>query len=339
MTLRGATSPVELQRIDPTAAQWAEMDGFADRVIFQTQAWLRFIERTQGAEPVVAAVAFRGEPVGYFTGAVFKRWGIRVLGSPLPGWTTATMGFNLREGTDRRTVAAALAPWAFRRLGCLHLELKDRQIDAAAVPAGAGFAQTPTVTFEVDLRPPVDDIWAHLTSSCRRAVRKAEKSGVVVQEAGGVDFAHEYYSQLEEVFGRQSLRPTYDARRVEELIRCVHPSGRLLLLRALDADGRRLATALFPAMNGTVYFWGGASRRDGQILRPNEAIFWYAMRYWKQRGVQRFDLGGGGDYKRKYGPREVWLPFLRKSRLPGVALMREGARVAAARRQRLASPR
>jgi CelD/BcsL family acetyltransferase involved in cellulose biosynthesis len=330
-------TPVEFQRIEPTPAQWAEMDAFPDRVIFQTQAWLRFVERTQNADPVVAAVFDRDEPVGYFTGAVFKRWGVRVLGSPFPGWTTATMGFNLRAGTDRRAVSEALAGWAFARLGCMHLELKDRQIVAPEALAGLGFSHTPTVTLEADLRPSEEEVWASLHSSRRRAVRKAEKSGVQVQEASGVEFAAEYYAQLEEVYGRQSLRPTYDVMRVEELIRCVHPSGRLLLLRAVDADNRPLATALFPAMNGTAYFWGGASRREGQILRPNEAIFWYAMRYWKQRGMQWLDFGGGGDYKRKYGPREVWIPFFRKSRLPGLELLREGARLAAERRQRLRS--
>jgi hypothetical protein len=50
------------------------------------------------------------------------------------------------------------------------------------------------------------------------------------------------------------------------------------------------------------------------------------MRYWKARGMTVLDMGGGGEYKRKYGPVEFSVPFFRKSRLPGLRVMRELAR-------------
>ena len=69
-------------------------------------------------------------------------------------------------------------------------------------------------------------------------------------------------------------------------------------------------------MNGTMYFWGGARQRDYQCLCPNEAIHWYAMRYWKKRGISRYDMGGGAEYKRKYGGYEIRVPWIRKSKHP-----------------------
>jgi CelD/BcsL family acetyltransferase involved in cellulose biosynthesis len=157
---------------------------------------------------------------------------------------------------------------------------------------------------------------------------------VTVEEADPGGFGEEYYSQLEEVFAKQALRPSYDVERVRALIRHVHPTGRLLLLRAVSADGERIATGIFPAMNGVAYFWGGASRRSHQILRPNEAIFWHAMRNWKARGVTTLDMGGGGDYKRKYGPRELSIPFARRARIPGLVRMRDLAEYALTRGRR-----
>jgi hypothetical protein len=71
-----------------------------------------------------------------------------------------------------------------------------------------------------------------------------------------------------------------------------------------------------------MFFWGGASRRDGQHLRPNEALHWYAIRYWKQRGATRYDLGGFMDYKRKYGGEEVAIPGFRRSRYALISLAR-----------------
>jgi CelD/BcsL family acetyltransferase involved in cellulose biosynthesis len=76
-------------------------------------------------------------------------------------------------------------------------------------------------------------------------------------------------------------------------------------------------------MNHTAYFWGGASRRSDLILRPNEAIFWYAMRYWRDRGMTTLDLGGGGEYKRKFGAHEVHIPSLGRARLPGLIMLRD----------------
>ena len=35
------------------------------------------------------------------------------------------------------------------------------------------------------------------------------------------------------------------------------------------------------------------------------------------------DLGGGGDYKRKYGAPEKLIPYVRKSRVPGMLALRD----------------
>jgi len=322
--MKTSVSTLSLERLPVQSCQWELMDAFDDRVIFQTREWVEFVRRTQHAEPVIAAVRRDGETIGYFTGLIIRRFRVRILGSPFPGWTTSSMGFNLAEGVSRGAAAAAVKRFAFGPLGCLHLELKDRRLGAGDV-IGLGFRHTPNVTFEVDLEGDDDELLARMSSACRRAIRKGRKVGVRIEEAAGEDFADEYYSQLLEVFARQGLRPTYEADRVRELIRCVGPTGRLLLLRAVAPDGERIATGIFPAMNGTAYFWGGASRRSHQILRPNEAVFWYAMRYWRARGMTRMDLGGGGDYKRKYGPRELSVPFLRTARVPGLLALRDAA--------------
>ena len=323
-----------LKRLEPDQCDWERMDAFDDRVLFQTREWLEFVARTQGAEPVVAEVLAGAGVVGYFTGAIIRRFGIPILGSPAPGWTTESMGFNLMPEISRRAAAQALLRFAFGPLRCLHLELKDRQLAPGAL-AGLGFVQEPGILLEVDLAPDEDAIFARMTSACRRAVRRGEKVGVTVQEAGGEDFADEYYAQLEEVFARQSLSPTYGVERVRELIRRLHPTGRLLLLRAVGPKGEPMATGVFPAMNGTAYFWGGASWRRHQVLRPNEALFWYAMRYWRARGMKRMDLGGGGVYKRRYGPAEHNIASFRISRVAGLGKLRELARHGASVRQRL----
>jgi len=321
-----------LNRVDPERVDWDALDSFPDRNVYQTREWVSFTAKTQQAEPVLATVEEAGEMVGFFTGLIVRRYGIQILGSPFRGWTTGYLGFNLRAGVSRRAAVEAMLPFAFGRLGCMHIELRDRHLDLDDVE-GMGFAHSPKTIFEVDLRRSEDELFARMTSACRRCIRKAEKVGVTIEEADDFAFATDYYTQLQDVFLKQSLVPTYDVARVEELIRHLQPTGRLLLLRARSSTGECIATGIFPAMNKTMYFWGGASFREHQLLRPNELLMWYAMKYWKSRGIEWCDLGGGADYKRKYGTIEVPVPFLRISRLAALSGARDLAKKAMKLRQ------
>ena len=307
---------VPLDGVDPA------IEGQRGRNVFQTREWLEFVARTQGAEPVVLHFEREGVAVGAFTGLIVRRFGVRILGSPFQGWMTGPMGFTLAPGEDRAQAVRALTRFAFRNLGCLHVELMDRQSCFEELD-GVRARLVEFRTFELDLRQSEEDLFAGIKSSCRRAIRKADKEGVRVEEAHGVEFADEYYEQLLDVFERQGRRPPYGVERVREMIRCVEPSGNLLMLRAVAPDGERIATALFPACEDFAYFWGGASFTRHLPLRPNDAIFWHAMRHFRERGVARLDLGGGGDYKLKFGATEKRIPYVRKSRVPGLLPLRD----------------
>jgi CelD/BcsL family acetyltransferase involved in cellulose biosynthesis len=313
---------LRLERVPLDEVDWKALDRFGDRNVFQTAGWLDFVARTQGADPVVARIARGAEPVGWFSGLMLRRYGVPILGSPFQGWTTGPMGFNLAPGIDRREAVEALVPFAFKELRCMHLELLDRRARFEEL-SGLGARLAEFNTYELDLAREEEELFAGMSSACRRAIRKSEREGVRVEEAHGIDFADEYYAQLQDVFAKQSLRPPYGVERVRELIRCLEPSGNLLLVRARSPQGEGIATAIFPVLNEFAYFWGGASWRSHQILRPNEAVFWHTMRRLSERGVPLLDMGGGGTYKRKYGPRERRIPFFRKSRIRGMMTLRD----------------
>ena len=304
---------------------WSDLDGFADRTFCQRRAWLEFVRSTQRGEVVIGRLDDGGATVGWFTGIVTKRFGARIMGSPFPGWTTPYLGFNLIDGLPRSDAVAALLPFVFDRLGCLHLELADPRLTRDDFQ-GLPFETQVGTSFVSDLRLDEDAIFAAMDSSTRRAIRKAAKSGVVVEQAPAAGFADEYYEQLTDVFAKQGLKPTYGRDRVARLIDDVHPSGDLLLLRARDEDGRSIATGIFPGFNRLSYFWGNGSLREFQILRPNEAIHWHALRYWRERGVLEHNWGGGGDYKEKYGGQRVETLQFRMSRYAAIGAARELAR-------------
>ncbi|MGX6603115.1 GNAT family N-acetyltransferase [Micromonosporaceae bacterium Da 78-11] len=325
---------LRLHRVEPTAALWADRATYDDRLIFHTPEWLRFVAESQRATPVLATVDDGGRTVGHFTGLLTKRFGLRILGSPMAGWTTSYVGFTLDPSVPRRAALQALLPFAFDELGCAHLEIRDRGLTETDL-GGLGLRWDAAPTAVIGLEPSEDQLFGAMASACRRNVRKAEKSGVTIEEANGdPTFADDFYNQLCDVFAKQELVPTYPIERVRSLIRHLDPAGHVLLLRARDADGRCIATAVLPWYHRAMYFWGGASYRPDQHLRPNEALIWYALRWAKKHGITEFDFVGGNSYKTKYGTTEVPVPWARRSRSPLVAGLRDAAKEGFALKQR-----
>jgi len=319
--------------VDSDAVNWELLDGFEDRTVFQTRSWLQFLGETQKATPVLAELHDGGQLVGYFTGLTFSRFGVRILGSSFPGWTTPYMGFNLLPGVSRAAALAAVETMAWGKLKCLHLEVSDPYFDVADGEK-LGFTCEFYTSYRSDLTRSEEQLFAGMDGACRRCIRKAEKSGVVIEEAHDADFADEYYAQLRDVFAKQGLVPTYGVDRVRALIKHMEPTGRILLVRARDPEGRCIGTGIFPGFNKIAEFWGNASFRSSQILRPNEAIQWYAMRYWKGRGVGIYDWGGEGTYKEKYGCTPHRVPWFTKSRNQLVLKLRDEAKKMHGRKQR-----
>jgi hypothetical protein len=180
--------------------------------------------------------------------------------------------------------------------------------------ATAGFAYRLVSTFLTDLTQSEQQLFENMTSACRRAIRKSEKCGVTVEPASPDGFAEEYHAHLLDVFAKQELKPTYSPDRVQKLIDHVHPSGDLLLARVRDSGGRCIATGIFPGFGSMSFFWGNGSLREHQLVRPNEALHWFAMRYWKERGVRFHDWGGANAYKAKYGNVPFSMLAFRRSR-------------------------
>jgi Acetyltransferase (GNAT) domain len=308
---------------------WRTLDQFDDRVVFQTCEWVTFVAESQKATPVLAALHDKNKIVGYFTGLLVSRMGCRILGSPFPGWTTAYMGFNLLPGVSRLEALLALRRFAFQTLRCVHLEVTDRLL-AEERGEELGLARDPCYTYVTDLTQPESKILERMTSDCRRSIRKAERDGLRIEIAADQGFAADYYRQLVEVFAKQGLIPSYGPTRVESLIRHLLPTGRILLLRALDPRGRCIATGIYPALNKTAEFWGNASFREFQSFRPNELLHWSALRYWKAHGIEIFDWGGAGsqagNYKAKYGGAPFSYSKFRASRFAFIGRLRQGAK-------------
>ncbi|MGB6059390.1 MAG: GNAT family N-acetyltransferase [Microthrixaceae bacterium] len=338
---------VRLERVSVDEVPWSELDTRPDRTVFQTREWLEFLRSTQHAEPVAAQLFDGDRPVGWFSGAVVRRGGLPVLGSPLPGWSTSYMGFTTDRSDLGWKAISALADFAFRSLGCVHFEVMDRNLsltpDSEALPRAV---VSPFRGYQLELR---DDatMLSGMSPTARRNIRRSESKSVVVEEVdqpGFAEFVTEYYSQVTKVFAKRQLVPTFPIERVESLIQHLHPTGHLLLLRARTAEGLSVATGIFPGIpRASAGFYMGASEVTRPDVRPNEAVMWHAIRTWRDRGSVSFDFGGGGEYKAKFGGAPIVVPWVRWSKYRGMDQMRNavrsGSKLAQRVRGRLEAPR
>jgi hypothetical protein len=316
---------LKLYQVTPTPDWWMRLNQFPDRLTYHTEEWIRFIADTQNATPVFADVYEGSTLVGCFHSLVIRRFGLKILASPFPGWTTEYMGFNLLPGIPRWLALQALEPFAFRELGCVYVEVADRAFNLEDGER-AGFEQRLSSSYESDLTKSEEELFRGMDACYRRRVRKAARFEVVIEEAAGDDlFVTEYYEQLKDVFRKQGLIPTYSLETVRTFVQHLYPTGHLGLLRARDKEGKCIATAISHGIHKFAQVWGGASFRDSLHLSPNQALIWYALRYWRNRGAHTLDWGGGGKYKEQYGCRRVPVIRLSKSRIPLLSMLRDQA--------------
>ncbi len=332
---------LERLQYDPDA--WEQiLSGYPEAEVFQGAAWLEFLSRSQAAEPVIAAIRDQERVVGHFVGGMVRRFGIRILGSPLRGWGTQSMGFLLRDGIDRRAAADALIPFAFGPLDCHHVELVDRRLGVDEM-AGSGYAAERGKTYVIDLARPEDEILRGFRRTTRQEIQKALRAGLVVEPASDSGFADEFYRYLVAVFARQGKAPTYGVDRVRHLIAAVYPSGQLQLLRVRTPTGETVGTAVVPGRNETAVAWGMAFDRANKQVHAVELLWLETMKYWRGRGAIRYDMGGAGDYKAKYGGEVVELVRFHRSRYRALRFGRAVVREFVAARQiirgRVVNPR
>jgi len=313
------------QAMEPGQVNLEEYYHFKDKLIFTRMEWLNYIKINQHAAPVIVRITNGRHLVGYFTGLLFSKYGVRIIGSPFDGWTTAYMGFDVEDQYDRADLLRPLAAFLFETTKCHFIQITDRFIDENKVK-DLGLDYTMKTTLELKIDKTDEELLKGFTKSCRETIRQFERRGATIEEAEPDEqFAKEYHEQLREVFAKQNLVPTYDLSRTLDLFRSLK-KDQLLCLRVRNPAGKPIASTYYVAYNGRVCFQGAASLREFQFYRPNEAMFWYAIRYYRDRGYVYADMNGERTYKEKFRPEKTAYPCIMISKYPILIRLREVAK-------------
>ncbi len=143
----------------------------------------------------------------------------------------------------------------------------------------------------VRLGRPFDEVWDGFRPSARNKVRKAEKAGVTVREARGIEDYLAYYALLEECSERWGTENPFGVRFFEALARSGDKGIQLLVA---EHEGRVIAGDLNFLSATSAFNWGNVSHRDSVRLAPNSLLHARGMEEACRRGLLTYNLGGSG---------------------------------------------
>lgn len=168
-------------------------------------------------------------------------------------------------------------------------------------------------THILDLDKGYDFVWNAYNKRVRGAVRKAEKTGVIVRETEDEKDMIAFYKMYIEMMRRFGSTPKpYSLLRYLQ----ISPIARLVVA---ELNGNIIAGLLFLHFNRYVRLWCETSDTNFLSYRPNNAIINYIIKWSCENGYKLVDFGAspiGNDglvaFKEEWGAKMQWFKTLYK---------------------------
>lgn len=170
-----------------------------------------------------------------------------------------------------------------------------------------GFVYEGHLNYLINLAQPEKDIWAAIRSNAQRNVRKAQKSGVIIEEVQHKEGVTAAYAVLQQVYKRIQV-PLPDESLFQAKFDILYPQGMFkIFLAKLEEEIVGALTLLI--YNGVMIYWYTGTLREFSSYRVNDYLVWYILKFGSTNGYHTFDFGGGGKPDEEYGVRDFKAKF------------------------------
>lgn len=295
----------EFQLLNLDSVDIQEYEHYQNKNLFTTVSWLRFLHEWKKVTPIIIRISDENNSlVGHFTGCTFRIFNFLILGSPFYGWMGQHMGFDFEnvEIVEKTKVLDEIIIFLIKQIKISFIILADFQFVKDDVKACKTrlFYDNIRGSFFLDLTQSEDQLFKNFKSGYRTCVRKFEKMGGTIVEDMSVDFIEEHHKQLLEVFNRKYLSsPNYRDRM--KLLFEKYPEM-VLSIKALDDKQNNIASSYYLGAGSMSFFASNASLTGALNYNANQALMWYAIKYWKEKGIKTLDFAGRSSYKENFGP-------------------------------------
>jgi len=288
---------------------------------FHTSNWAKVLCKTYGHIPRYLRFAKDGKLVALIPFMEVRSWltGIRGVCLPFadfcqPLWFQANVQGAVFEAV--REIG--------RNFGWKHLELRGE--------VESHISSQPAVTFRAHTLPLVgrDAQFASFSSSTRRAVRRANRSGLQVKVLTSVDGLRQYY-KLHLLTRQRHGAPPQPFHFFENLHKSFMESGAGFCVVSLLND-ELVAAAVFLHTGRSAIYKFGASNERFQHLRGNNLVMWEGIQTLARMGCKTLHFGrtdvanlGLSHFKQGWGSKEYDLEYFRINPESGEWLTTQGS--------------
>jgi hypothetical protein len=174
-----------------------------------------------------------------------------------------------------------------------------------------GYENNLTQTYVIDLRRPEEEIWQGLSGNCRNMVKRAEKEGFAIREAGSPADLERYYEMHLETYRRTGASP-HPFAYFQQIWEKFTLRGYSYIFLA-ELNGEAVAAANVGAYKGAMIYWTGAGKAQVPTRGANNLLQWHAIRYARSQGYEWYESGeafphlqegklkGLNDFKKSFG--------------------------------------
>jgi len=274
---------LEIRILDPTCDPgWDRLvSSHPDFTFFHSSAWMRVLCETYGHKALALYCSRHGKPkVMLPLVEVASRFtGRRGVSLPF----TDSCDPLVFGDSDPDIVFQALRALA-REREWKHFELRGR--------LACDLLPRPSIAFHghsLDLRDGAEVLFNKFASSVRRAIRKAERSGLTVRLSTSEEAIREFYRLHARTRRRHGL-PPQPFLFFQNIYREIIKPGLGFVAVAHDGSKTAAAAVYFHTEKNAVFKFGASDERC-QDLRPNNLVMWHAIRHLACNDVETLHLG------------------------------------------------
>ena len=316
MTTLSSKSFIGESAVDPQCtievadpAVWDQLvSSFPNYTVFHTLGWLNAIACAYGLNVNLLQAEEAGLCIAVWPILTMRKAFLKIIGSPLPGWSTCYLGPLVAAHAKAQSVLGAfLKHHALKHYAYFACKVQDERRPIDLVP----FGFKPLLkfsTYRIDLTQSETEIWNNCRRECRNHIRKAQKNGVEIRTETQADVVDDYWNMTVETFAKSGVKPTHNRQLIAEIWHRLVPRGTARFLSAWH-QGQRVGTNVLLSDRQTMYYWGGASRLAFRHLSASNLLQWEAIRLAKNSSLCTYDFisttGGPGVFKQSFGPQEV----------------------------------
>jgi Acetyltransferase (GNAT) domain len=274
---------LKLAILDPLSnPEWDRVASLhSDSQFFHTSAWAKVLCQTYGHKPVYLYFSRRSElialvPLMEITSAFTGRRGVCL---PFTDFCSPLVFDSRASGA----VTGKILEIA-RRQNWKWFEIRGRECLPATAVAGSRF-----YGHRLRLVDSIEQLWSRLGSATRRAIRKAEKSGIAVRIDRTETGMRQFYQLHVATRRRHGVPPqpfSFFANIHEQVIK----AGRGFVVLA-HSESRVVAAAIFFQHCRKAVYKFAASDNVFQGLRANNLVIWGAIKHLMAEGCQVLHFG------------------------------------------------